>query len=217
MLGSHDSYTYLKSQNGLIDCISRFWRCQNASIVDQYNFGVRFFDIRVFRSTTTKGKACWRCAHGLAELEKTYATIKSICAYFTSTLKGCKFRIWLEKGSDEDWELFKKEALAVKDKYAGFVQSYRKSNYDKLFQKDTYPKIEYYACKMEDWRNWAKGVFNYPIKNWAKNHNPKITQEMIDDPNVCYMMDYVTTTKFDDSCDEANAVTEEEKTLMANL
>jgi hypothetical protein len=33
------------------------------------------------------------------------------------------------------------------------------------------------------------------IKKWAKNHNPEITQEMIDDKDTLYFMDYVNLHK----------------------
>lgn len=190
MIGSHDSFTYLTPSNKWINLIRRFWRCQDKSITEQYKLGVRFFDIRVFRDEVD-GKKVWRVAHGPAELTRIFISIRAICNYFTVTLKDCKFRIWLEKGSDEDWEEFKHEAEPLIDEFDGFIQSYRKSNYELLFQKKTYPVIDYYACKMEKVSNLLKGLYTNPIKSWAKKHNPEITQEMIDDPDTCYLMDYV--------------------------
>lgn len=191
MIGSHDSFTYLPAKSTIMNNITRFWRTQEKTIVEQYQLGVRFFDIRVKREIDENNHIRWRVCHGLAELTKTFTTLKSICVYFSKTLPGCKYRIWMEKGSDEDWEYFKKEAKPLIEEYDGFVQSYRKLDNECLVQKDTYPRMEYLACKMEDIKNIAIGLIDYPIKKWAKEHNPKITQEMIDDPNVIYFMDYV--------------------------
>ena len=47
MIGSHNSFTYLKSTNSVINAVSAFWRCQVKSIQEQYKAGVRFFDVRV--------------------------------------------------------------------------------------------------------------------------------------------------------------------------
>ena len=46
MIGSHNSFTYLKSTNSVINAVSAFWRCQVKSIQEQYKAGVRFFDSR---------------------------------------------------------------------------------------------------------------------------------------------------------------------------
>lgn len=215
MIGSHDSFTYLAAKNSLVNRITRFWRCQDKSIVDQYNFGVRFFDIRVCRDTLN-GKKIWRCCHGLAELEKTYPTIKAICQYFGVSLKGCKFRIWLEKGSEADWNDFKKEVLAVKDSYPGFVQSYRKENYELIFEEG-YPELIGYNCPMESISNILAALVKYPIRSWARKHNPVITKEMKDDPTKLYLMDFVCGTPVYEGDDDATEITNEEKQIIENL
>ena len=190
MLGTHDSFTYFKANSWAVNLISKYWRCQEKSITEQYKLGVRFFDVRIKRDTQ-QGKKVWRCCHGLAEFPKIFMSIDAICNYFTYTLKDCKFRIWLEKGSEKDWDDFITEALDAKDKFEGFVQAVRKSGEVILFQKPTYLPIKYYAAPMEKFGNIVKGIYTNPIKSWAKKHNPVITQEMIDDPDVVYFMDYV--------------------------
>lgn len=190
MIGSHDSFTYLDARNKIINRFSRYWKCQDLSIVDQYKAGVRFFDIRV-KCDVVNNARVWRCCHGYAEFSKIFFSLKAICNFFTITLKDCQFRIWLEKGSEEDWELFKTQALEVKDLYPGFLQAVRKSDEFILFRKDTHPKIVPYNAKMEKLTNILKGLFINPIKDWANKHNPEITQDMIDDPTKIYFMDFV--------------------------
>lgn len=191
MLGSHDSYTYLNANSSVVNLVNKYWRTQNKSITDQYNFGVRFFDIRVIRIIDKDGSNRWRTCHGLAEFPKVFSSIKSICVYFSKTLKGCKYRIWLEKGSDEDWNCFKEEALALENEFDGFVQANRKWDDTPLFQKDTYPNMLDFT--LTDWsaKTIITTLFKKPIKDYAKKMNPTITQEMIDDPNTVYFMDYV--------------------------
>lgn len=183
MIGSHDTYTFKKAKNWAVNLMSKFWRCQDKTIQEQYDAGVRFFDIRVFRN-----KNKWQAAHGLAEFDVYFTTIEDICKQFESN--GVKYRIWLEKGSDADWELFKQECAFIKDEYPGFVEAYRKFK-EPFFTKETHPKMKYYACEMEKFSNIISGLWTRPIKSWAKKNNPTITQEMIDDPNVIYFMDYV--------------------------
>lgn len=180
MIGSHDTYTFQKARNWFVNLISGYWRCQKKNINGQYNSGVRFFDIRVFRD-----KGVWRTAHGLAEFDQTFESIERICKHFDS--RDILFRIWMEKGSDSDWELFKEECTLCKDEYPGFKQAIRKKGEVVLFSE--LPKMEYYACKMEEPKNFLNGFT--PIKTYAKKNNPQITQEMIEDRSVIYFMDYV--------------------------
>ena len=51
--------------------------------------------------------------------------------------------------------------------------------------------MKYYA--FQDWsvKSVLANLFNSPIKDWAEKHNPEITQEMIEDKNTLYMMDYI--------------------------
>lgn len=76
MIGSHDTFTYLKPCNPIYKLGSRWWRTQCKSIDEQYTFGVRFFDIRVCRDGNQ-----WRLCHGVVNLKMTFSTIKDICNF----------------------------------------------------------------------------------------------------------------------------------------
>lgn len=191
MIGSHDSYTYLNALDSTVNSFTRYWRCQKKTIIEQYKAGVRFFDIRVARDVKSDGRKIWRVCHGYADLSKVYATLKAICVYFTSSLKGCSFRIWFEKGTDEEWAEFVDEIKPLIEKYPNLLQVVRKDPEIIYYVSPKYPKLEYYA--FNDWsvKTVLCGLLEDPIKSWAKEHNPEITQEMIDDEKTLYFMDYV--------------------------
>lgn len=105
MIGSHDSFTYMEARSPLVNAFKGLWRTQDKSIEEQFRAGVRFFDIRLFRDGSK-----WRAAHGLAEFDAAYPTLLRAAKDIAKRCPGCRFQIWLEKGTDEDWELFKAEA-----------------------------------------------------------------------------------------------------------
>ena len=181
MLGSHDSYTYMEARNPLVNAVSGTWRTQSKSINEQYKAGVRFFDVRVCRDGDR-----WRCCHGAAEFDKVFSSLKAICNYFDVILK-CRYQIWLEKGSDADWEMFKKEAGDCLAGYEGVTQFVRKDGEDIFYRCPDYPHIIDYTFR--DWNaiSVIKGVFGSPIKRWAEENNPEITAEIIEDDDICFI------------------------------
>lgn len=108
MIGSHDSYTFMRARNPIVNAFKGLWRTQDKSIEEQYKSGVRFFDIRLYRDRDK-----WRAAHGLAEFNVTFRTLMATAKHFAKTCPGCRFQIWMEKGTDADWEEFKVEADEV--------------------------------------------------------------------------------------------------------
>ena len=46
MIGSHNSLTYLPAKTLVGKLLIPWTRCQNKTLVGQYNMGVRYFDIR---------------------------------------------------------------------------------------------------------------------------------------------------------------------------
>lgn len=194
MIGSHDSYTYLDANSDLVNNFTRFWRCQDISITDQYKAGVRYFDVRVIREKSGDNRYVWRTCHGMAELSKVFTTLKSICVYFYSILKGSVFRMFLEKGSKEDEEAFKRESQALLDQYAGapiMQLGIKKPVWTPFYTNPNHPRFVDYTFENWTLSQIVDNLFDYPIRNHAREVNPKITQEMIDDKKVVYMLDYV--------------------------
>lgn len=106
MIGSHDSFTYLKSTNWFYNRFTRVWKTQDIDIITQYALGVRMFDIRVRRDN-----GCWRVCHGICDLKMTFPNLESICTYMQEYCPEAIYRIVLEKGSDR---VFKIEACSCK-------------------------------------------------------------------------------------------------------
>ena len=98
MLGSHNTMTYAEPRCRLAGLLAPLWRCQDKTVFQQYDAGVRFFDLRVAR--TREG---WRFAHGLATLRpRVHDTIRAIEAR-----EDAYYRVVLERGDGRDEEAFR--------------------------------------------------------------------------------------------------------------
>ena len=106
MLGSHNSFTYLKAVNKpIFNKFTKYWRCQYKSIQEQYDAGVRFFDIRVATESVkvgSKNKIMWRSCHGACNLDNIFTTLSVACKQFKDLGPDVKIRILLEKGNTND-------------------------------------------------------------------------------------------------------------------
>lgn len=106
MIGSHDSFTYLKSTNCLYNHMTRLWRTQQKdyTIPVQYQCGVRMFDIRVVRV-----KNHWQAAHGLATLDVSWGDLGDIAWFMRYNCPKAIWRLILERGNSKDKRQFLKE------------------------------------------------------------------------------------------------------------
>lgn len=200
MIASHDSYTYQKAKNPLMNLISIFWKTQKLDIKKQYELGVRIFDVRVCKNN----KGLWGTAHGSAHFKESFNSISEICKYFKDNYSGSFIRIYLEDNVKENNNLkdeFLKESEEAYSKYKDIIWEigthfpwityYHNPDFQML--------IKEYYCHLFNW-NTDKD-FKYNIKNidfsswclplYAKKHNPIITPEMINDPNVMHIIDYI--------------------------
>ena len=100
MIASHDSYTYQKPKNILLNLISNFWKCQKKDINEQYNLGVRVFDVRVYRYNNV-----WGTAHGMIHFNQSFNTLSDICKYFKDNFEGSIIRIYLEDNVNDNEEI----------------------------------------------------------------------------------------------------------------
>lgn len=202
MLASHDTFTYDKPRNPLLNLISIFWRCQKVDVKTQYDLGVRIFDIRVSRF-----KNNWVAAHGIYKSKNiSFATIYDICKHFKLEFPNSMIRIYLEDntsdGKNKDiLNLYLKECEEAWGKYESMIWelgthrpwiAYYKNTklpftsikeyYCHLFNWDLDKSI-WYNIKHFDWSSWC-------IPLYSKKHNPIITRELKDD-HVMHIMDYI--------------------------
>lgn len=187
MIGSHDSYTFMRARNPIVNAFKGLWRTQDKSIEEQYKSGVRFFDIRLYRDGDK-----WRAAHGLAEFNVTFRTLMATAKHFAKTYPGCRFQIWMEKGTDADWEEFKVQADEVASHYKwALAQVVRKKPWDIYYRCESFPDCEYYPFRDWTWKNVLRGLVCSPIRKWAKAKNITPTKEQRSDRNMVYYMDFV--------------------------
>ena len=218
MIAAHDSFTYLKSEDFFSELFSMFWRCQNRSINDLYNNGVRFFDIRITRNMKhgyinkfilhKEDKPTWTIAHGVAEIKDKvlyslmstkFDNIEDICEYFDKVYPKAKYRIMLERDSKKYKELFKEQITGLEEKHPNLLWYGIKNPWECLYISPKYPKNSVdYICHPFNWtvdtslsENIKNFKFEWNIKKWAKKYNPTITPEMIKDRKTIYWMDYI--------------------------
>lgn len=67
-IATHNSVTGEAGKGILSWLVAPFSKCQSKTLEQQYNAGVRLFDMRVWRDK----HGVWRCGHGLWEAKKTF-------------------------------------------------------------------------------------------------------------------------------------------------
>ena len=195
MIGSHDSFTYLEAKYSIFNLFSFLWRTQSLTIGEQIVKGVFYFDIRVRKvSKKDSNKYCWRVCHGLVDFDVEFNRIEDIL----KTFKPYKVRIILERGSNEDEELFINEVKEVSKNYENLWFSCIKKNCIIIVDLDPYI-IDYsytpFLSSNSLWSN-TKRFFslikngNYSIKKNSELNNPTINQELIS-CNQLHFMDYI--------------------------
>lgn len=200
MIGSHDSFTYMVARNKIVNTFTGFWRCQDKTIKEQYDLGVRVFDIRVNKDIQ-EGKFTWQVSHGHAKFNQNFVTLNAICSYFKKQYPEAYLRIVLESGADDEEtiEKFKTQATKAFKNYKSILWCIViKKPWTTLYIGKAFDTKDY-SCHLFNWDVnkdlWENiksfEISSYSIKSYAKKHNPQITKEMIDDPNVLYFMDYV--------------------------
>lgn len=195
MIGSHNSFTFKKSTRRLFNAFKCFWRCQDKTIQEQYNAGVRFFDLRVYH----KSSHAWGIAHGLVNLYGGFGTVEAILYYMHGQFPDAHFRLILEKGSDNDEEEFKDQvadAVTAFDCHTKLYEAIIKSGWKIVYHnpaKEFIIKDYCYTPILSGksfWYNLTHFKFA-TIKGYAKKHNPVIIEEMITDPVTVHFMDFV--------------------------
>jgi hypothetical protein len=201
MLGSHNSFTYLPPRIPIFSWFESLWKCHRLSISEQYERGVRFFDLRLVWSWTRKR---WEICHGLVRVRGIYfRTAEDIKRYF-SKFPGSTYRIVLERKHWNNKEKFIKDfKTAISQDPAIRAIILKRPWYyvycDSLVSKgmkDYCVRLFGWNVNKSFWTNIKERNFkpNLTIKKWAESHNPSLTQSDIDDKTIIYFMDYVDIT-----------------------
>lgn len=176
MKGSHNTMTYQKPTNLLGILLKWTAKCQSKNLKEQYQSGVRYFDIRLYVS-----KNYVKFAHGLVNYGSFYdSEVLNILAK-----KGVKFRLILEKG---DKKKFKKIVDGLLDNGWGDQIHYivdDKKSWNVIWKNPNISLItkDYYPTYPKD------GTIPYP-----KKHNEKYNIVFNDwerDKNKVVLYDFV--------------------------
>lgn len=182
MIGTHDSYTFLKPKWKVLEIFSFLWRTQDKNIKEQKALGVQYFDIRVRRDGSQ-----WRVCHGLVDFWLTFNSLKSILEIFTLY----KVRLILERGTKYDETLFRHGLSSCLDypclSFAAIKKDWKVivDRGDALIDHTYVP----FLSNLTWWENIKRMKWLDTIKHYAKKHTPKITKELIED-TVIHFVDY---------------------------
>lgn len=197
MIISHDSFTFDKPSNILLNLIKIFWKCQSLTIKQQYECGVRVFDVRVKRY-----KNRWYGGHGIYRAKyESFDTLDSLCKYFKYSYPDSYIRIYLEDKSESSKEIFLKEAKYVFIEHNNMIWEIGTHfPWQTYYKNDHLPftEIKEYYCHLFNW-NPDKSIWHnikhFDCSSWSlplysKKHNIQITEEMKND-KIGYMFDYI--------------------------
>ena len=193
MLGSHNTMTYLPPRFLIFKPFSFLWKCQDKSLFEQIEKGVKYLDIRVRYDRKNK---VYRFAHGIVDLKHSgFNSIRSLCNYLTAD--NVNYRIILERGNEKDKQRFISEIklISCSKTYDNFVYGGIKTPWMTVFKnikfnhslKD-YSYVPFYTDKFPFRLNKIKLT---TIKQHAKQNNPKIDANILKD-DCFHSMDYVT-------------------------
>lgn len=178
MLGSHNTFTYKSAKWKIFNLFSNFWRCQDKTIDEQYNLGVRYFDIRV-----RKIKNGYQICHGIIDVKRTFMSLDEICYYIGLNYPNSTFRLVLERGDKSEFLRNVEFIKTFKNLDEVIIKKPWKTIYKR---KEALPIIEY---SFEDW-TW-KNLFKCLYKNLIKNKEKISIKDALEDKSTIHLMDYV--------------------------
>lgn len=181
MIGSHNTFSYLKPQLGFFKLFSHYWRCQELDIKHQYDLGVRYFDIRV-----SKRGDRWCVSHGIVDLGFEIPTLTRLCTYITLNFPRAYFRIILEDCSEYGTYCFMDEIQHIKD-FEYLDRIYIKKPWILLYERKDPCKIVEYSFEDWNWKNILKCIF----KNMIKRKQKISREKALADKDTVHLMDYV--------------------------
>lgn len=215
MIGSHDTFTYLKPCNTIFNIGKRWWKTQCKTIEEQYKFGVRFFDIRVCfdLDKDIPCRYCWRYCHGIVNFNGYKRTLNDICLYMKSYFPEAIYRIVLEKGNSSVIDLFTTEAeylckhypnlwrvdIKSTGNWMGSVCNNNQNFYDRGYK---FALVDVWSLPAYELHGFLtiKNFYKINLKKEAMRINRSLSffndkaslQKMIDDKEHLYFIDYCT-------------------------
>lgn len=190
-LGSHNSLSYLKPRQWWLRPFAWVGRCQSLTIPEQWNHGVRYFDIRI-RFKVDKVIS----GHGLIDYDvNMWDWLEYLNKRAESEKVKCVVRLMLETKGRNDDARFKCYVKVWKSFYPNliFVGGLRKEPFEVIAEVDSVPEKHCYQLFQDYsaktlWQK-LKGIkFPYP-RYWAKRKNNEYRQNAKD--GVYTILDFV--------------------------
>lgn len=171
-LGTHNSMTYLKPKKWYMYPFKFMAKCQSMTIEEQYKYGVRYFDLRIyFDNGTPKFK------HGLITYE---GDVSEVLSYLNKCKERVYVRLWLECSKRDSYqETMFKYTCSIFENIFSKIRFYggRSKAVDGLYEfKNSTPEVvEIYASKqlpyIDDLWPWL----------YAKLHNKEAKERFYSD------------------------------------
>lgn len=184
MIATHDTFTYCKCKNPVINLFKRWWRCQDIHVTGQIRRGAGYLDVRI------RYKAKDSCeiviCHGLADMNGlVFKRIENLLQYLEKF--NVMYRLIFERGSTDEELLFEYFIETHKDEYPHLMWAVIKRGWKEIFVRKGHPKIVD-LCLHWDRKTILKSFF----KDVVKENSDKITvtQDMIDNKDTVYFLDY---------------------------
>lgn len=207
MIGSHNSMSYLPPKHWFWRLFTPFWRCQDKTIKEQINAGVRFFDIRV---VWDRKLDCWQFAHGLVQFGWKKGDPLSVGFEPTLTLletHGCLYRIVLERGTKyeearfRNWFVYSNGAEIWWRSHPNCIAAIIKRGwYNVRLNANYYTKLHLadhsfvpFRSDKPWWRQLSWRMFCTP-RLWAKRHNT-VKKGWKKSRNTVHFYDFATELK----------------------
>ncbi len=191
-IGSHNSLSYMRPRQWWLRPLAWTARCQSMDLIQQWNAGVRFFDIRAkYRD------GCWISGHGMMDynVEITYA-IGWLEWTANDQDEKCVVRVMLEDSggvhSDTAFANLVYEWQCMFP-HITFVGGYRKNPFEVIAKVESVPELHCYQFFQDygakTWWQKLKGLrFPWP-RYWAKKKNAGYWQGV--NGEVYTIMDFV--------------------------
>lgn len=191
LIGSHNSLSYNRPRQWWLHPFAWVGRCQSLTIPEQWNLGVRYFDIRVrFKGIKIIS------GHGLIDYDvNVIEWLGYLNRRANSEKEKCVVRIMLETKGKKDDARFKCYVKVWKVFYSNliFVGGLRKEPFeviagvDSVQEEHCYQLFQDYSAKT--WWQKLKGLkFPYP-RYWAKRKKNEYRQSAKD--GVYTILDFV--------------------------
>lgn len=188
MLGSHNALSYLSPKGIKSKLLNKWAKCQEVSYIDQYNKGVRYFDIHI---KFDKNKPV--IVHNNVTYKGGEDLLKQVFGYF-NVQKDCYVRLLLDvrskpKDADNQVSLFKRYISNIQQTYpfVKFADAIVFWSWTRVLPQQI-AVTEKHASVTSNWE-----VLKTP-KNYAKNNNSKLREEyddVVKSANEVLLIDYV--------------------------